>query len=231
MKMKKQSKEIKEEQDSQIMYKKVINSEQVCKLRNEFNIPETGFKLNHELEDPLSVIDDWETSLGIEDCEEFEKGIGVLMDDLKIPERFYHIVRDAVLYNEDLDFDRNVGVPHSKIEAYIHTNESTGRKELLLRLDADIKPIDLESVDLWKIIKDLQKLLPDFKTITQRKKSHLKKWEIMYQWQKDGLSYKDIRQKALKELEYMITTNEDVAKILQRYRQTIGINRTRKKEK
>lgn len=145
--------------------------------------------------------------------------IDQILNQLKIAENARDFVHGIlVTKNSPYKLPRS-----SRPETKIKYNEGTGRNELWIRIWSETTQEDLKSKTLWNDIQILKKKLHDFQTIKKQAPKYLLIHKQLFDWHFiDGLTYKQIREKALSEFNYRIKSNEDLGKILGRYKKRIG---------
>lgn len=180
-------------------YKKLVQQQSLAKNNDAENIDWTI-----ALKDPLY---------------RFEWEIDQILNYLKISERARDFVK-GILVTKNSPYK----LPRSaKPEAKIKYNEGTGRNELWVRIWSETTQEDLKSKMLWNDIQSLKKKLHDYQTIKKQVPKYLHIHKQLFDWHfADGLTYKQIREKALTELKYRIKSNEDLGKILGRYKKRVG---------
>src|SRR3989344_1849068 len=220
----------KKNQDLEIILERLKNSDLVAELRKKYGITPGGFpffKRDKKGEIVWKSAErartTWERQLTHEQFFNFEKDIGGLLKKLKIPlNRFYWVVLAFVRGGME---DVSAGLPqeHSPIEVGLTKDELSGIPQVTLTLDADVKRSDLNSKQLWERIKYLQGKLHDSGSLKQRKRPLFEKMAIIYKWHfEDGLTHREIRERAEKELGWKIKHVEDVNTHLQRYKKIVG---------
>lgn len=221
----------KEVQDTEIVVERLKNSNSVLLIRKKYSIPPKGIVTLCE-EDGLTDLPDveerwWKSLTYMQRCE-FEKDLGNLMAELKIPQnRYGSLVEDFVKESENIDpnFSTLWYETISPVEAGLRENPLTGRAELILTLDANAKKKDLSSPELWEQIKYLQKQLPDYGSMTQTKKRNLKQLKQMYDWHvKDGLTYREINKKRTEIGLNQHPDYQSVGTEISRYKKLVGAN-------
>jgi len=215
-------------QDAEIVIHKLENSGLLGPLRRKYGISEKGLPHFHKDKKGENIWDtvgrptwDWEAGLTKEQFDNFDVEIGRIITGLKIPTRYYFLMLDRILHDEidysDILYGRTV-------ESGIQESPLTGRKEIILTLDADTKQKDLKSQELWGRIKELQKELPGYGILGQRIIKNLDKLKIIHDWKhKEGLTYKEINKKlpdiGLAELgDY-----QSIGTLITRYKGYVGI--------
>ena len=149
----------------------------------------------------------------------FEWEIDQILNHLKISERARDFVK-GILVTKNSPYK----LPRSaKPEAKIKYNEGTGRNELWIRIWSETTQEDLKSKLLWNDIQALKKKLHDYQTLKKQTPKYLHIHKQLFDWHfVECLTYKQIREKSLSELKYRIKSNEDLGKILGRYRKRVG---------
>ncbi len=149
----------------------------------------------------------------------FEWAIDQILNHLKISERARDFVK-GILVTKNSPYK----LPRSaKPQAKIKYNEGTGRNELWIRIWSETTQEDLKSKILWNDIQALKKRLHDYKTLKKQTPKYLHIPKQLFDWHFiDGLTYKEIREKSLSKFKYRIKSNEDLGKILGRYRKRVG---------
>ncbi len=180
-------------------YKKLVKQQSVAKKSEAENIGWTII-----LKDPLYRFG-WE--------------IDQILNILKISERARDfVIGILVTKNSPYKLPRS-----AKPEAKIQYNDGTGRNELWIRIWSETTQEDLKSKTLWSDIQSLKKKLHDYQTIKKQTPRYLHIHKQLFDWHfLNGLTYKQIRERALIELKYRIKSNEDLGKILGRYKKRIG---------
>lgn len=158
----------------------------------------------------------------------FEYDIEQIMSALKIPNCYQTFVEQSLVLKEMSNLfpvDRDLPRPEFSFDP------NTGRKRLFIEVFSDTKIKDFKDKWFQAELKKLQKKVYDYGTIKQLGFPNFEIYEKMYDWHfKEKKSYKEIRKLAKQELGYIIKSNEDVGKDLNRYKKAIGIG-TRKKQK
>lgn len=150
----------------------------------------------------------------------FEIDIDGILNTLKISERFRDYIKGALVTKKSPYLLPKSKTPEPKL-AY---NQNTRRNELWVRVWAETTQKDFESPLLWHRIGLLKRKLHDYKTLTQRTPNYLSMHEQMYLWHfEHKLSYRQVIKRAKEEFGYNVKSEQDLSKILERYKKRVGI--------
>ncbi len=155
----------------------------------------------------------------------------MLMKRLRIPDRFGLPVRDFVKLDEFItSFDYGVEVERTYVDIEDGEDiEGEEGKRIIIKLSPDVRRKDLHDKELWRLIgvrrKELRKrglINAERGVFGQRVAPHFNEMRAIYYAWRNGMSYREIREKAQTKLKWHIKTDEHVRIILHRYRKLIS---------
>lgn len=167
----------------------------------------------------------------------FDLDLDIVIKKNKIPALFKEFVKQVLTLKPEaiqiIPGLRDFGEKHyERLYPLIRYNPVTERNELLIEITGRTNQEDFKSPRLWEKIREAQKKLHDYDSLPNFPaelfdiSDKVAKWHI-----KDGLSYKEIKEKAKKELKYSFKTVNNVGTMIQRYKKYIGISTRQKRRK